>query len=54
MEKDPFQVLDRGGVGQTGKDGCRKGRGVKNKLKVGICGEHGEIPIQWSSAIWWD
>jgi len=44
MEKDPFQVLDRGGVGQLVKMAVEKGRGVKNKLKVGICGEHGGDP----------
>jgi pyruvate,orthophosphate dikinase len=43
-EKDPFQVLDRGGVGQLVKMGVEKGRGVKPKLKVGICGEHGGDP----------
>ncbi len=43
-EKDPFQVLDRGGVGQLVKMGVEKGRSVKPKLKVGICGEHGGDP----------
>jgi pyruvate, orthophosphate dikinase len=40
-EKDPFQVLDRNGVGQLVRMGVEKGRSVKPKLKVGICGEHG-------------
>ena len=43
-EKDPFQVLDRGGVGQLVRMGVEKGRSVKPKLKVGICGEHGGDP----------
>jgi pyruvate,orthophosphate dikinase len=43
-EKDPFQVLDRGGVGQLLQMGVTKGRSVKPKLKVGICGEHGGDP----------
>jgi len=43
-EKDPFQVLDRGGVGQLLQMGVSKGRSVKSKLKVGICGEHGGDP----------
>jgi len=43
-EKDPFQVLDRGGVGQLVKMGVEKGRSVKPKLKIGICGEHGGDP----------
>jgi pyruvate,orthophosphate dikinase len=40
-EKDPFQVLDRNGVGQLVRMGVEKGRSVNPKLKVGICGEHG-------------
>ncbi len=43
-EKDPFQVLDRNGVGQLLQMGVSKGRSVKPKLKVGICGEHGGDP----------
>jgi pyruvate,orthophosphate dikinase len=43
-EKDPFQVLDRAGVGQLLQMGVQKGRSVKPKLKVGICGEHGGDP----------
>jgi pyruvate,orthophosphate dikinase len=43
-EKDPFQVLDRGGVGQLLQMGATKGRSVKPKLKLGICGEHGGDP----------
>jgi pyruvate,orthophosphate dikinase len=44
IEKDPFQVLDRGGVGQLVQMAVEKGRSVKPKLKVGICGEHGGDP----------
>jgi pyruvate,orthophosphate dikinase len=43
-EKDPFQVLDRNGVGQLVQMAVAKGRGVKKGLKVGICGEHGGDP----------
>ena len=43
-EKDPFQVLDRVGVGQLVKMAVEKGRGVRKDLKVGICGEHGGDP----------
>jgi pyruvate,orthophosphate dikinase len=43
-EKDPFQVLDRNGVGQLVQMGVDKGRSVKAKLKIGICGEHGGDP----------
>jgi pyruvate,orthophosphate dikinase len=43
-EKDPFQVLDRNGVGQLVRMGVEKGRSVTPKLKIGICGEHGGDP----------
>ena len=43
-KNDPFAVLDQGGVGQLIKTGIEKGRSVRNKLKVGICGEHGGEP----------
>jgi pyruvate, orthophosphate dikinase len=42
--KDPFQVLDREGVGQLIRIAARKGRAVKENLKLGICGEHGGEP----------
>ncbi|WP_404309944.1 pyruvate, phosphate dikinase [Neorhodopirellula lusitana] len=41
---DPFQSLDQTGVGQLVDMGVAKGRSVKGKLKVGICGEHGGDP----------
>ena len=44
LKVDPFEVLDQEGVGQLVKMGTDKGRSVKAKLKVGICGEHGGDP----------
>ncbi len=44
IRDDPFQVLDRDGVGQLVRIGTERGRSVKPKLKVGICGEHGGDP----------
>lgn len=44
LKNDPFQVLDQEGVGQLVRMGVEKGRNVKPKLKVGICGEHGGEP----------
>src|ERR1700738_2130855 len=38
---DPFQSLDTKGVGMLIRWGIEKGRESRNKLKVGICGEHG-------------
>jgi pyruvate,orthophosphate dikinase len=41
---DPFQVLDREGVGELVRTGAERGRSVKPDLKIGICGEHGGDP----------
>ncbi|RMF95770.1 MAG: pyruvate, phosphate dikinase [Candidatus Schekmanbacteria bacterium] len=43
-EKDPFQTIDRNGVGQLVKIGVEKGRSTRSSLKVGVCGEHGGDP----------
>jgi pyruvate, orthophosphate dikinase len=44
LKHDPFQVLDREGVGQLVEMAVKKGRKTKKHLKVGICGEHGGEP----------
>ncbi len=44
LPTDPFQKLDRVGVGQLVKMGTEKGRSTRPDLKVGICGEHGGEP----------
>jgi len=41
---DPFQVLDRDGVGRLIRIAVEDGRRVRPKLKIGICGEHGGEP----------
>ena len=38
---DPFQTLDQQGVGMLIEWGIEKGRKVRPKLEIGICGEHG-------------
>ncbi|PNR96774.1 pyruvate, phosphate dikinase [Petrotoga sp. 9PWA.NaAc.5.4] len=43
-EKDPFQQIDREGVGKLIKLALDGGRAANPKLKVGICGEHGGDP----------
>jgi pyruvate,orthophosphate dikinase len=43
-EKDPFQVLDQGGVGKLVEMATVNGRKTRKDLKVGICGEHGGEP----------
>jgi pyruvate,orthophosphate dikinase len=44
LPADPFQILDREGVGQLVRMAIEKGRSVRPKLKIGICGEHGGEP----------
>ena len=44
LAHDPFQVLDRRGVGQLVQLGTERGRQTNPTLKVGICGEHGGEP----------
>jgi pyruvate,orthophosphate dikinase len=44
LRKDPFQSLDRRGVGSLVKMALEKGRSVNPDLHVGICGEHGGDP----------
>jgi pyruvate,orthophosphate dikinase len=44
LHVDPFQSLDQTGVGQLVEMGVKKGRSIKRKLKIGICGEHGGDP----------
>jgi pyruvate,orthophosphate dikinase len=44
LPADPFQILDREGVGQLVEMGIKRGRATRPKLKVGICGEHGGEP----------
>jgi len=45
---DPFQTLDRRGVGKLVKMGTALGRSARKNLKVGICGEHGGDPMSIS------
>ncbi|MBI5214490.1 MAG: pyruvate, phosphate dikinase [Ignavibacteriae bacterium] len=42
--KDPFEAIDRAGVGALMKIAVEKGRSVRSDLKIGICGEHGGEP----------
>ncbi len=42
---DPFQTLDRSGVGQLVQIAVAKGRSVRPDIKLGICGEHGGDPM---------
>jgi pyruvate,orthophosphate dikinase len=44
LKRDPFESLDRAGVGALVQRGVTLGRRTKPDLKVGICGEHGGDP----------
>jgi pyruvate,orthophosphate dikinase len=44
FEEDPFQVLDREGVGALIDVAVERGRKTRPGLEVGICGEHGGDP----------
>jgi pyruvate,orthophosphate dikinase len=41
---DPFQTLDRVGVGEMIRIAVAKGRATRKDIKLGICGEHGGDP----------
>jgi pyruvate, orthophosphate dikinase len=44
LERNPFETLDQGGVGDLMRIAVERGRSVKDDLKMGICGEHGGEP----------
>jgi pyruvate, orthophosphate dikinase len=44
LQRNPFETLDQGGVGELMRIGVERGRAAKDGLKVGICGEHGGDP----------
>jgi pyruvate, orthophosphate dikinase len=44
LERNPFEVLDERGVGDLMRIAVERGRGAKEELKLGICGEHGGEP----------
>jgi len=41
LERDPFETIDQDGVGDLMQIAVERGRGVREDLKLGICGEHG-------------
>ncbi|HRQ22664.1 MAG TPA: pyruvate, phosphate dikinase, partial [Anaerolineales bacterium] len=53
LEKNPFQTLDREGVGRLMQLAVNEGRETRPNLEVGICGEHGGDPdsIEWCHLI---
>ena len=53
LEVNPFQSLDRSGVGKLMDWAISEGRKTRPNLEVGICGEHGGDPssIEWCHII---
>ena len=43
-EKNPFQVLDREGIGKLIQIAIKQGQSIKPDIKLGVCGEHGGDP----------
>jgi pyruvate,orthophosphate dikinase len=41
---DPFQEIDRDGIGELIRIAVEKGRSTRPDIKIGICGEHGGDP----------
>jgi pyruvate,orthophosphate dikinase len=41
---NPFETLDQAGVGELVRWAVERGRGARQDLKLGICGEHGGDP----------
>jgi len=41
LERDPFQSIDKVGIGELVSLGVERGRRTNPTLKMGICGEHG-------------
>lgn len=44
FKANPFASIDVSGVGQLMKIAVKKGRNTREKIKLGICGEHGGDP----------
>ena len=44
LQKNPFETIDRDGVGELVSMACERGRESNPNLKLGICGEHGGDP----------
>ncbi|MFO8037709.1 MAG: pyruvate, phosphate dikinase [Anaerolineales bacterium] len=53
LPENPFQTIDRNGVGQLMDITVKKGRATRPELEIGICGEHGGDPdsIEWCHLI---
>ncbi|HEY7199610.1 MAG TPA: putative PEP-binding protein, partial [Candidatus Dormibacteraeota bacterium] len=44
LKVNPFETIDRDGVGRLMEFAVREGRATRPDLEIGICGEHGGDP----------
>jgi pyruvate,orthophosphate dikinase len=44
LRRNPFETIDRDGVGALVEEAVTKGRAAKRGLELGVCGEHGGDP----------
>jgi pyruvate,orthophosphate dikinase len=44
LNRNPFETMDPGGVGELVRIGAQRGRATNPTLKLGVCGEHGGDP----------
>src|SRR4051812_39805660 len=44
LKRNPFETIDKNGVGELVRIGAKRGRATKKGLKLGVCGEHGGDP----------
>jgi pyruvate,orthophosphate dikinase len=44
LKRNPFETIDKAGVGELVRIAVARGRAVRPDLKLGVCGEHGGDP----------
>ncbi|HEX3540839.1 MAG TPA: pyruvate, phosphate dikinase [Acidimicrobiales bacterium] len=44
LKRNPFETIDKVGVGELVRIGVQRGRAARPELKIGVCGEHGGDP----------
>jgi pyruvate,orthophosphate dikinase len=44
LKRNPFETIDKNGVGELVFIAAKRGRETKKGLKLGVCGEHGGDP----------
>ena len=44
LKRNPFETIDRPGVGELVKTAAQRGRQTRPDIKLGVCGEHGGDP----------